>query len=278
MVNNHLESGSRSRVLGKHVPNEIEQVLAHLDLALEHGLLGILHEAFVPLVSSLMEWLLCSDEHEEHHSAGEDIDSRAFVLATLGSEKLGSHVVEGAASGLEEVICSFHQAKISDFGGHRRVQETIFQLHISVSQFLLMNVAQATDNLSENLPGQRLLQTASILDEVEELTLLAQLSNDEESFTHRLVFHYEFISSCSEHPEHIRVFQVLRTCLKLDLERLVSLGPGIFEHLDTHSVSSLLVAGEVASTKLAVSEHFVNLEDIDLVGVGRDHLLVCNFF
>jgi len=174
-------------------------VLTHLDLSLEHGLLGILHESFIPLVSCLVEWLLCCDEHKEHNSAGEDIDSRTFVLAALGSEKLRSHVVESTTAGLEEVIGSLHKAKISDFSGNSTIQEAIFQLHISMRQFLLMNVAQATYDLTENLSGHRLLQTTSVLNKIEELTLLAQLSDDEKSFTHRFTFEYEFITPRTKH-------------------------------------------------------------------------------
>lgn len=73
-------------------------------------------------------------------------------------------------------------------------------------QFLLMNVAQATDDLTENLPGQRFIQTTSVLNEIEELTLLAQLGNDEESFTLRLTLEYEFISTRTKHSEHVSVF------------------------------------------------------------------------
>ena len=100
MVNNHLKGGSSRGILSKHIPDKAEQLLTYFDFALLHGLPWVSHEALVPLIAGLVEGLLSSDKHEEHHSACKNVNGRPLVLASLGSKKLWSHIVESSAAGL----------------------------------------------------------------------------------------------------------------------------------------------------------------------------------
>ena len=152
-------------------------------------------------------------------------------------------------------------AKVGNLDVTFAVKQYVVQLDVSVGHVLRVDVTQAVDDLPENLLRERLLQSASLSDIVEQVAASAQLHDDDDVFLslERLVDLDHVV--VPQLQQQVHFFHQLRLLHFVSQVRLV-------QRFEGHQLSDQLVHGQVDFAEGAAAEHFADPVESDVRG-GR---------
>jgi hypothetical protein len=150
---------------------------------------------------------------------------------------------------------SFSETKISEFDGNVLVQKAVFELQVTMGDSLVMYEFDSRTELRKESSGVVVLETSSILHEVECLSIGAELGhNVERVFRASLSILGELTATSSKKANNIWVRKSRLSSHDFGFEGLLSRLVHVFEDLDAAFHVLVCVLSEVANAKLTVTE------------------------
>lgn len=150
--------------------DQVEEIFVGFDAPVLHGFDRVSVQSAVIGVVGGGKGKLGEFQDEKNCSAGKDINCWSIVRI-FAALKFWCHVVRRATSCLQldahRTSESFLEAKIGDLDSAVLVKETIFQFQVTMRDILLVNIAEAVNDLGKDLTGIFVLKTSSQLDIIE---------------------------------------------------------------------------------------------------------------
>ena len=185
MLHDDVETGASGRIWDEHDTEEIAGLFGDVIGKGEWGADNVL----VQKIDVVAVWIgrvivkrQVSRQHGiENDAAAPNINCAADVEA-LADDELRGGIAGTAAACLHEIICAVLETvcktKISDNDVAVAVEEEVFELEVTVDNFLLVDVPDAGDELRKEFRSVTLAQIAMGEDMVKELATRSVLEDD----------------------------------------------------------------------------------------------------